>query len=562
MKSKPIVSPGLALLTGAALLAVACGGAAQPTGTRAPAAPTATRAAAATSAPAPTRPPAVAAPQGKITIAISNFGNEDMDPIDSRLATEVPHIQPVQWALIRNGIKEMGEDAFQSALATRWESNQAADEWTFYLNPAAKFHNGEPVNAEAFQLGIGRLLGTVKQDSKGNPVAPKAGAITTLQKLVKEVMKVDDYTIRFVLTRPDFFPPRAGLSPTAPKYWREKGEAEQLQGFNGTGPYRLVEHARGERFVLEAVPDFFNKGHQPRVKTILQVQSPEPTTRLAMLQTGEADLTDNLSTAQLIEVQRSQKLKVIASPEAYIYHLDLGDAMRGKKETPLTNLKVRQAISLAIDRKAIVDKILGGLGNPNPHQFLLSYHPGYDPNLVKYEFSPAKAQQLLQEAGYKPGQITLQMNIMASEQKATFEAIAPYLEAIGIKINIVALEKGTHYAKYRDGTIGDLAAFGMVGYTGYDPVQTIEVYGICGTTYSGWCNKEFDNLWAKANSYFTIEERAKYVAQADKLAYEQLARIPVVSTDAIFVATTRIKKWIPQPGHIFPASLETIELAE
>jgi peptide/nickel transport system substrate-binding protein len=564
------------------LFAVACGGAAQPAATRAPApaAPTATRASAAsqptaTSAPAapeptrataataaPTKAPAAVTLKGKVIIAISSFGNEDVDPVNSRLATEVPHLQPIAWGLVRNGIKQLGEGAFQPSLATRYESNQRADEWTFYLNRAPKFHNGEPVNADAFILGIGRLLGTVKQDSKGVVVDAKASNKVFLQKLIKDVVKVDDYTIRIVLTRPDFFPPRAGLAPTAPKFWQEKGENEQLKGSNGTGPYRLTEHVRGERFVLEAVPDFFEKSHQAKVKTIVQLQSPEPTTRLAMLQTGEADLTDNLSTAQLIEVRRNTKLKEINSPEAYIYHLDLGDAMRGKKETPVTNLKVRQAISLAIDRKGIVERILSGLGGPNPGQFLFSYHPGYDPNLVKYEFNPAKARQLLAEAGFKPGQITLQMNIMASEQKATFEAVAVNLEDVGIKINIVALEKGTHYGKYRDGTIGDLAAFGMVGYTGYDPVLTVETYGICGATYSGWCNKGYDELYNKANSVFTIEERAKYVAQAEKLAYEQLARIPVVSTDAIFVATTRVKSWLPQPGHIFTANLETIELAE
>ena len=306
--------------------------------------------------------------------------------------------------------------------------------YQFKLRRGVKFHNGEPFNAEAVKFSIERQL-----------THPKSRAKAALGP-VERVEIVDEYTVNVVSKGP--FPvllarmTYAGSGSVVmlpPKYVAEKGDDFAAHPI-GTGPFKFVEWVKGDRVTLEANPDYWRA--KPKVQRVTFRFIPETATRIASLLNGETDIIENIPPDQVDRVAGSPNATVGKTSDGMIvayYQFDT------RADSPVKNVKVRQAISHAIDWDTIVKDLLRGHARRRP----VPLDPGdlgMNGAIKGYPYDPAKAKQLLAEAGFPSGfSFTMPTsNGRYMEDRAVSEAIAAYLGKVGIKATVQPTEWGVY----------------------------------------------------------------------------------------------------------------------
>ena len=253
--------------------------------------------------------------------------------------------------------------------------------WEFKLRQGVKHHDGTPVTAEDVKYS----LDIYRQD--GSPRKANTVGITNVEA-------VDPQTVRITTDGP-----RPGLMANLslllilPKKAREKMGADEFgKKPVGNGPYKFVEFVRGQRLVLEANPDYYRGRVQPSRLVLRPIA--DPATRVAELKTGGVQIIQEPSLAQLKELQNdpNTELKLLKGGRLIIHPFNT-------TEPPFDDVRVRQAANYAVDRTSILQRVLENYGELLHGPFTSAW-PGYDPNLKPYPYNPAKAKQLLTEAGY------------------------------------------------------------------------------------------------------------------------------------------------------------------
>ena len=359
------------------------------------------------------------------------------DPIDTFL---------VAWGTVASnifeGLTSRGPElTLQPGLATSWKY---LDDKTleFTLRQGAKFHNGEPFNADAVVFTFQRLLGPEGEKS------PQRGNYES----IATVEKVDDYTVRFHLKNvdPTLLTKLAGYGGmiVPPKYIQEKGDAYFDTHPVGTGPYAVTEYTKDSRVVLKRFDDYW--GEKAKTPNVIVRFIPEDTTRVAEFQTGAVDIMQNVppSQVQSLSVDSNTQVIKVGGPTAFVLRLVTD-------KPPVNNVKVRQAIGYAVDTKTIIDTILGGLGKQiSSFQGDISF--GNNPDLKPIEFNPDKAKQLIQAAGAKGANLDFYFNSNSSVQKEIAQAIASELKDVGLNVTLHPVEFQT--------LISDLIPNGKAGH--------------------------------------------------------------------------------------------------
>ena len=284
-------------------------------------------------------------------------------------------------------VKPMPGNLMAPSLAESWTVSADQLAYEFKLREGLKFHNGDPFTAEDVKFSFLR--------AKGSKI---------LHDKVRDVVVVDPYRVRFQLREPwpDFMPFYgtlvSGASWVVPKKYVEKvGDDGFKKQPIGLGPYRFVSHAPGVELVMEAFEGYWRK--MPSVKRLVFKSVPEATTRLAMLKRGEVDIAYLLDAPQANEVKRDPTLKLAFSGGIGTFFLDFLDQWDPK--SPWADRRVRLAANYAIDRRGLSEAETVGASRPagslvpRTFEFALPIEP--------YPYDPAKAKQLLAEAGYPNG---------------------------------------------------------------------------------------------------------------------------------------------------------------
>ena len=270
------------------------------------------------------------------------------------------------------------------SLAESWTVSPDQLVYEFKLREGLKFHNGDAFTADDVKFSFYR--------AKGSKV---------LRDKVKEVVVVDPARVRFVLHEPwpDFITfygtILSGAGWIVPKAYVERvGDDGFKKAPVGLGPYKFVSYAPGMELVMEANEGYWRK--TPSVKRLVFKTVPESTTRLAMLKRGEVDIAYLLEGPQAQEVKRDPNLKLAFSGGIAIFYLDFLDQWDPK--SPWADQRVRLAANYAIDRQALSEAETLGASKPDGQHVPQTFE--FALPLEPYPYDPAKAKQLLAEAGY------------------------------------------------------------------------------------------------------------------------------------------------------------------
>jgi peptide/nickel transport system substrate-binding protein len=420
--------------------------------------------------------------------------NAEPDVLDPAKSTS-PQFDTTLWNVYEGfAWQNLNGDA-TPALAQSWDILDGGKVIVFHLRPGVTFHSGDPLTAQD-------VVWTHERYAKYAPF------YVGISRYIDRVEAVDDQTVKFTFKQPDAeFLAVHPLLITSKAYFDRVGEAEFTKHPAGTGPYKIVNYVPGQYLDVEAYDKYW--GPKPQVKKARFYFVQDSNTRVAKLQAGEADLIMATPYNVVDSLQKAgfTIAKLVCQPTTSIQF------QLKNPNTPWHDLRVRQAIAYAIDTKSIVKGLLNGV--PVHYPRLLPGEVGYDPDLKNYDYDPAKARELMKEAGY-PNGFTMPFFVQTGiffGMEETAEAVTLYLKQ---NLNIATQSQGLGLAEL----IGKIFASGrdpsarFVALGGY-PIASLPtpLWGI-GLAFYGknptalYDDPEIDGLFDKAQATFDLAEQA------------------------------------------------------
>jgi peptide/nickel transport system substrate-binding protein len=402
--------------------------------------------------------------------------------------------------------------------------------WEVKLRAGVKFHNGEPFDASAVKFSFERIN---RPDFK----SPQKGWFSTIER----VEVVDPTTVRFHTKVPDpAMPARMTLMyQLAPKYVTQVGDVQANLKPVGTGPFKFVEWVKNDRIVVEANDEHFDG--KPAVRRATWKPIPELGSRIAALQTGQADLIVNVPPDQMQTLASSRGVRVEKIPSCRIIYFGIAQIKGG----PLADRRVRQALNYAVDVQGILDAVLLGNGK----RINSSMPPnvwGYDPTIPLYEYNPKKAKELLAAAGQTNLTLTLQApNGRWAMDKDIAQAIAGQLTENGIKTNVkIVGEWGSYVRSVLDHKTEDIFMNGWC-LPSLEPDHWVTPNLHSGEPVSQYANPEVDKLMEQARAEMNPEKRKQLYAQLLRLIHDDAPWIFGYQQMDIYGVSGRLK-WSPR----------------
>ncbi|MBM4440545.1 MAG: ABC transporter substrate-binding protein [Candidatus Rokubacteria bacterium] len=408
----------------------------------------------------------------------------------------------LMWAMHDALVKTMPGKAMAPSLAESWTVSPDGKTYDFKLRAGLKFHNGDPFTAEDVKFSFNR--------AKGYKI---------LKEKVRDIEIAGPARVKFHLHEawPDFMTfygtMVAGHGWIVPKAYTEKvGDDGFKKAPVGLGPYKFVSHQPGIELVLEANESYWRKA--PSVKRLVFRSVPESSTRLAMLKRGETDIAFLLDVPHAQEVRKDPSLKLAFSGGIATFYLDFFDMWDPK--SPWANVKVRQAASLAIDRKTLNEAETLGQSRPTggfvPRNldFALAMEP--DP------YDPARAKKLLAEAGYPNGFDAGELHPFPP-YFSMGESVAQYLQAVGIRTRLRTMERAAFMSEWQNKKLKGVC-FCITGVHGNAATRLSQYVPSEGSyAYGGW--PDVDALFRQQGRELDRKKREAMLHQLQKTIMER-----------------------------------------
>ncbi|HEX5529940.1 MAG TPA: ABC transporter substrate-binding protein [Methylomirabilota bacterium] len=433
----------------------------------------------------------------------------------------------VLYALHDALVKPMPGGLMTPSLAESWTASKDGLSYEFVIRKNARFHTGDPVTAEDVKFTFERYKGS---------------AAKLLKEKVKEIQVLAPNRVRFVLKEPwpDFMAfygtSATGAGWIVPKKYIEKvGEDGFKRAPVGAGPYKFVSFTPGIELTLEAFGDYWRKA--PQVKRLVMRSIPDETTRAAAVKTGEVDVAYLFGGAVAEDLKRSPGVRVVAPLLYGMYWLDFLDQWDPK--SPWHDRRVRQAASLAIDRNAINQAEMLGLGKaagafvPPEFDFALKVDPpAYDPK---------RAKQLMVEAGYPNGFDAGDLTPLPPYTSLA-EAVGGYLQAIGIRSSVRTMERATFFTSWREKKFHGL----LIGATGAagNAAARLEPFFTKSGIYAYGTRPEIDDLFQRQSNEGDRKKREAILHQIQKIVVDEAMVAPIFQQGFIWGVGARVE----QPG--------------
>ncbi len=434
-------------------------------------------------------------------------------------------------------------------LATEWEEVEE-NLYEFKLREDVTFHNGEPFTADDVEFTLRRAV-----DS------PQIGHIVgSIDPDTIEV--VDDHTIR-VGTQDTFGPFLTHLSHDAMGILNREAVEEAGDDYGvtvavGTGPFEFTEWVAGSHVIADRYDGYW--GDPAGVGRIEFRTISDPSVRLIELESGTAHIAYDISPSDIPAVEENEELTLINTPNLGAEYLGLNL----KNDTPLQDVRVRQAIAHAIDVEAIVDTVYQGVGDQmaGPINELVF---GYNDELEPYEYDLEKAEELLAEAGYPNGGFTLSLHVGDNSQERiqVSQVISEALADIGITVEVSQMEWGAFIDATANGE-GDMHLLGWTTVTtdadyGLYPLFHSNSFGAPGNR-SFYANDRVDELLDLGRFTTDQEDRAAYYEEAQEIIAEEVPWIFLQTRENVTGVSNQVNGFEHHPtGSYF---LETVTLSE
>jgi len=436
------------------------------------------------------------------------------------------------------------KEILRPGLATKWESNQDATEWTFYLRQGVKFHDGTDFNAEAVKYSIERTktLGL--------------GA-AYIWDPVDTITVVDNNTVKFKLKYPAPLDLIAASGYGAWIFSPKTTEAHDSTWFNeghdtGTGPYTIESYERGRRLIMTRFNDYWGGWKPGQFDKIVFETVEDPTVRQQMIEAGTADVTYELPRENLASLDARDDIVVYTNPA---FQNLLG--LLNHKKPPLDNKLVRQAISYAFPYKQFVESVMSGYAVQS-HGPVPTGMWGYSKDLFQYQYDLDKAKELLAQAGYPKGGFKLLMTYATGDldEQQVGELWKAELAKLGIDLEVqgMAWESQWDLAKSDPTKAQDILVF--YWWPDYvSPYSFLFNMFHCEEKISFnlgyYCNADFDKMIDQANALSGSDR-----AEAERLFIEA-QKMLIDGADAVYfydVANTHvlradIKGYVDNPAY-------------
>jgi len=446
----------------------------------------------------------------------------------------------VNWSMIKSLYSRLmdytpGTPDLIPSLAESYEVAPDGLTYTFKLRKGVKFTNGREVVASDVKYSIERAVDPKTQ----GPGAGFFGAIKGFEAVtggtsttLEGITTPDDATVVFTLSRPDatFLHVLAiNFASVVPKEAVEAAAGDFGKMPVGSGTFVLKEWTVGQRLVFERNPDYFVKD-MPHIDKFTVEVGQEPLVALLRLQKGEVDIAgDGIPPAKFLEIKNSPEGADIIVDGAQLH---TGYITLNTRIKPFDNVKVRQALNMAINKERIT-RILNGRATA-ANQPLPPLMPGYDETFTGYAFDVEKAKALLAEAGFPDGFETILYSTNTDPQPRIAQAIQQDLAAIGVKAEVRALAQANVIAA--GGTEGEAPMIwsgGMAWIADFpDPSNFYgPILGCGGAVQGGWnwswyCNKDLDARAIAADSMSDPAKSAERQAAWGKIFTDIMADAP------------------------------------
>ncbi len=428
-------------------------------------------------------------------------------------------------------------------LAESWEVAPNGSVFIFHLRKDVKWHDGVPFTAKDVKY-------TFESIKKYKGIAY---SLLKMDKLVS-IETPDDYTVVFRYSEP--FPPFLGFlawygTYILPEHIYNKTEYQDWMDPNipalthpvGTGPFKFVEYVKGSHVVLEANPDYF-KG-KPCIDRIVFKIVPDATAALQTFLAGEGDVLNHrppLSEIPRINATEGVIVKMRPVPSRWYIGFNL-------LKYPFNITEFRFAIAHAINRSEIVEKAEYGYGYPAEGMYTPAIKWAFNPNVKLPEYNPQKAEQLLDQLGFKKGsdgwryypngtKITVRFTIFTgAEEEAIAQVIKEQLKRVGIDVKIEEYEIATWEAKVVQDRDFHLAL--VDGFQGPDPDNMRMRFGPGQyINFANYSNPEFGRLLDEASKEPDMEKRKELYWKAQEIMAKDLPYLPLVDLVAFYIYRT------------------------
>ena len=435
-------------------------------------------------------------------------------------------------------------------LASSWK-NLDDTTWEVKLRKGVKFHDGSEFTAEDVAFSIDRI-----------PKVPNNPASYVMNiRMIDNVQIKDPYTLIIKTKTPYPLLPRrlAGVNIVSKKAAQNASTADFASGKAaiGTGPYKFVEYVPGDRYVIERNEKYF--GPEPAYDKVTFKIMSEDAARVAALLGGDVDLVENFPPTEAPSLEKRKGFKVIGIPSSRTVFLEI-DSNRDQSPfvtdklgnplstNPLKDVRVRDAISKAINRDAIVEKIMLGLAAP-ANQLIGQGWYSYNPDIKDEPYDPKRAKELLAEAGYPDGfglTIHAPNDRYVNDEKIA-QAVAQMLARIGIKMKVETMPKSVYFGRLNKREF----SLAMIGWdnslTGSSMMclsaafhTTDKAKGYGSWNGGGYSNSEFDKAIEQASATFDLKEHEDLLKKAMKILMDDQGAIPLHSQYTIFGAKDSI----------------------
>ncbi len=433
-----------------------------------------------------------------------------------------------------SGITEFergGTKVTNDGLAERWDVSDDGLTYTFHLRKGVKWHSNKNFKPSRDFNADDILFTFERQWKEDNPYFRVTSANHTyfndmgLAKNIKAIEKLDDYTVRFVLNQPDapfianLAMQFAGIqSKEYADALLKAGTPEKIdQEPIGTGPFYLVQYQKDAIVRFKAFPDFY-RGKAP-IDDLVFAITPDASVRWAKLQKGECHVMTYPNPADIEAMQKNPNITILEQPG-----LNIGYLSYNVTKKPLDDVRVRRALNMAINKKAIIDTVYMSTGvaavNPIPPTMW-----SYNDTIKDDPYDPEASKKLLAEAGVKDLTIDLWALPVQRPYNPNGRRVAELMQADLAKVGVKAEIKSFEWGEYRKRLQNGEHMTGQLGWTGDngDPDNFLtnllgcEAAKVGGANTAKWCNEEFQKLISEARVITDQAKRAELYAKAQEI---------------------------------------------